>query len=153
MAKSKKAALKSAKQARGGGGFLPLRMDLLQSEALATLGPHACKLLLDLCSGWRLGRNGAMNASWAWARERGWRSKATLFAALAELEESGLIVRTRQGGMHKTSMFALGWLAVDDCPDLHLDMRPTTGPLDYWKPQPVPKNAAPGTPTVPTDPV
>ena len=153
MSKSKKLALKSAKQARGGGGFLPMRSDMLQSDALAKLSPHACKLLLDLCSGWRLGRNGAMAAAWVWAKARGWKSKETLFRAIAELEASGLIVRTRQGGMHMPNLFALGWLAIDSIPDMQLDHAPTSGPLDYWKPLQLGKNATPSTLGVLTDPV
>jgi len=133
MSRAKERALKSAKQARGNGAFLPLRLDVLRSQALASLSPYAAKLLLDLASQWHLGRNGDASAAFEKIlRARGWRSKTTLHNALAELRESGLIVQTRQGSLHKCSLYALGWLAIDACGG-KLDMQPTTGPLDYWR--------------------
>lgn len=96
MSRAKDRALKSAKEARGGGGFLPFRMDVLRSEALRNLSPYATKLLLDLASQWRLGRNGdASEAFENVMRARGWRSKSTLHNSLKELCQSGLIVKTR----------------------------------------------------------
>lgn len=133
MSRAKERALKSAKQARGNGAFLPLRLDVLRSQALAKLSPYACKLLLDFASQWQFGRNGDASAAFEKIlRARGWRSKTTLHNALAELRDSGLIVQTRQGSLHKCSLYALGWLAVDECGG-KLDMQPTTGPLDYWR--------------------
>lgn len=55
-------ALKAAKEARGGGHFLPLPLAVLHCQALANLSPHAAKLLLDIASQWRLGRNGDASA-------------------------------------------------------------------------------------------
>lgn len=134
VSRAKERALKTAKQARGGNGaFLPFRLDVLRSEALAKLSPHACKLLLDLASQWQLGRNGDASAAFEKVlRARGWRSKATLHKALKELIQSGLIVQTRQGSLHKCSLYALGWLAIDECGG-KLDIQPTAGPLDYWR--------------------
>ena len=132
MSRAKDRALKTAKQARGNAGFLPFRLDVLRSQALANLSPYASKLLLDIASQWRLGRNGDASAAFEKImRARGWRSKATLHKALKELTKSGLIIQTRQGSLHECSLFALGWLAIDEC-DGKLDMKPTSGPLDYW---------------------
>jgi hypothetical protein len=58
MARAKDRALKAAKEARGGGGFLPFRTDVLRSDALKNLSPYSTKLLLDLASQWQFGRNG-----------------------------------------------------------------------------------------------
>lgn len=133
MSRGKEKALKSAKLARGNAAFLPLRLDVLRSQALAKLSPYGCKLLLDFASQWRLGRNGDASAAFEKIlRARGWRSKTTLHNALAELRESGLIVQTRQGSLHKCSLYALGWLAVDECGG-KLDMQATSGPLDHWR--------------------
>jgi len=132
MSRAKDRALKSAKEARGGGAFLPFRVDVLRSQALAGLSPYAAKLLLDIASQWQLGRNGdASTAFEKVLRPRGWRSKATLHNALKELRESGLVVQTRQGSLHQCSLYALGWLAIDDCGG-KLDMQPTTRPLNRW---------------------
>jgi hypothetical protein len=147
MSRAKERALKSAKQARGSGAFLPFRLDVLRSQALARLSPYACKLLFDFASQWQLGRNGDASAAFEKVlRARGWRSKTTLHNALAELRESGLIVQTRQGSLHKCSLYALGWLAIDECGG-KLDMQPTSGPLDYWRDQIKPSaNNSPSTP-------
>lgn len=150
MSKGKERALKAAKAARGGGNFLPIPADVLTSPALASLSPYACKLLFDIASQWRLGHNGDMGASFEKVmRPRGWKSKDTLFKALKELCESGLINLTRQGGMHQCSLFALGWLAIDECGG-KLDVKATTAPLNLWREPIKPlENKLPSTPHVP----
>lgn len=152
MSRSKDHALKAAKEARGGGAFLPLRLDVLKSQALAKLSPYACKLLLDLASQWRLGKNGDASAAFEKVlRQRGWKSKATLQKAITELLGSGLIVKTRQGSLHQCSLFALGWLAIDECGG-KLEMRPTTRPINNWLDPIAPQIKAPSTPRVPKPP-
>ncbi len=151
MSRAKDQALKAAKEARGGGNFLPLRIDVLRSDALKNLSPYAAKLLLDLASQWQLGRNGDACAAFEKVmRARGWRSKATLAKALKELRDSGLIVMTRQGSLHECSLYGLSWLAIDECGG-KLDMKPTTRPLNGWL-GPIKhtdKNPCPSTPSVP----
>lgn len=133
MSRSKEKALKKAKQARGEGQFLPFRLDVLRSDVLANLSSYAAKLLLDIASQWKMGSNGDASAAFEKVmRQRGWRSKATLHNALTELRESGLIVQTRQGSLHKCSLYALGWLAIDECGG-KLDVKPTDRPLDKWR--------------------
>jgi hypothetical protein len=151
MPRAKDRALKAAKEARGGGAFLPFRTDMLHSQALKKLSPYATKLLLDLASQWQLGRNGDASAAFEKVmRPRGWRSKATLHKSLKELLASGLIVMTRQGSLHECSLFGLGWLAIDECGG-KLDMKATTRPLNDWLDPPKPiENTSPSTPRVPT---
>ncbi|MFC7516595.1 hypothetical protein ACFQUU_16420 [Herbaspirillum sp. GCM10030257] len=151
MSRSRDKALKTAKQARGNGAFLPFRLDVLRSPALASLSPYASKLLLDIASQWSMGKNGdACVAFEKVMRARGWRSKATLYKALKELVASGLIVQTRQGSLHECSLYALGWLAIDECAG-KLDVQPTAGPLDRWRDSDKPaKNKSSSTPRVPT---
>lgn len=144
MTRAKERALKAAKEARGGGGFLPFRTDVLRSEALRNLSPYASKLLLDLASQWQLGRNGDASVAFEKVmRARGWRSKATLYKSLKELRESGLIVLTRQGSLHECSLYGLGWLAIDECGG-KLDMKATTRPINGWldTPKPINKKSA-----------
>ena len=151
MTRTKERALKAAKEARGGGGFLPFRTDVLHSAALRNLSPYATKLLLDFASQWKLGRNGDASAAFEKVmRARGWRSKATLNKALKELRDSGLIVMTRQGSLHQCSLYGLGWLAIDECGG-KLDMKATMRPLNGWLDPPKPlENKVPSTPRVPT---
>jgi hypothetical protein len=137
MSRRREAALKQAKEARGSGLFCPFTTEMLRSDALTKLSPYACKLLLDIASQWRLGRNGDASIAFEKTlRQRGWRSKATLHKALKELLASGLIVMTRQGGLHCCSLFALGWLAIDEC-DGKLDVQPTKRPINNWMKPPV----------------
>lgn len=149
MSRAKERALKAAKEARGGGQFLPVRLDVLQSSALAKLSPYACKLLFDLASQWRLGRNGDASAAFEKVlRPRGWRSKATLQKALYELLDSGLIVKTRQGSLHQCSLFGFAWLAIDEC-DGKLEISATSKPLNTWLNNASVKNKLSSTPAVP----
>lgn len=150
MTRTKERALRAAKEARGGGGFLPFRTDVLRSETLKNLSPYAAKLLLDLASQWHLGRNGDASAAFEKVmRERGWRSKATLHKALKELRDSGLIILTRQGSLHECSLYGLGWLAIDECGG-KLDIKATTRPSNDWLDPPKPiENKSSSTPPVP----
>lgn len=148
MSRLNKRALRAAAEARGGDNFLPFTMGMLKSEAMARLSPYACKLLLDIASQWKLGHNGDANVAFeSTMRARGWKSKATLYKALKEVLESGLIVKTRQGSMHVCSLFGLGWLAIDEC-DGKLDIAATRGPLYKWATPPL-KAASSSTPRVP----
>lgn len=128
MSKNSKRALKEAKQARGGGQFLPFTLNVLQSKELSSLTPYEAKLLLDLMSQWRIGQNGDQCAAWTLMQNRGWRSRETLNNALKGLTEKGFIVRSRQGGRNKCNLYGLGWLAIDECGG-KLDIRPTASPL------------------------
>ena len=131
MTRAKNRALKSAKEARGGGQFLPLSLTALQSGALANVSPHGCKLLLDICSQWRLGHNGDLSTTWSIMQARGWKSKETLNKSLKELCASGLIILTRQGGRHLCSLYGLGWLAIDECGG-KLDIKATSKPVTQF---------------------
>jgi len=150
MSNSRKKALKAAKDARGGGQFLAIPLAVLRSNEMASLSPYAAKLLLDIASQWRLGRNGDSSIAFEKVmRARGWRSKATLNKATKELRESRLAVLTRQGSLHQCSLFGLGWLAIDEC-DGKLDIQPTARPLHQWAEPIKPiKNNLPSTLRVP----
>jgi hypothetical protein len=150
MSRSTKRALKAAKDARGGGHFLPLPVAVLRSKEMANLSPYAAKLLWDIASQWRLGRNGDASVAFEKVmRARGWRSKSTLSKAAKELRESNLAILTRQGSLHRCSLFGLGWLAIDEC-DGKLDIKPTARPLHSWhEPLRPMKNSAPSTPCEP----
>jgi len=106
---------------------------MLQSPQWAALSAHALKLLLDLAAQHDGKNNGDLCAAWRLMAARGWRSRDTLGKALAELEESGWIVRTRQGGRHRASLYAITWRAIDDCGG-KLDLaQPGPVALNLWK--------------------
>lgn len=150
MSRGKERALKAAKEARGGGNFLPIPIAVLRCQAFANLSPYAAKLLLDIASQWQLGRNGDASVAFENVLQaRGWRSKATLYKALKELRLSGLIVQTRQGSLHKCSLYALGWLAINECGG-KLDLQATTRPINLWQDSIMPmENKGSSTPRVP----
>ncbi|MBS1154603.1 MAG: hypothetical protein H6R07_527 [Proteobacteria bacterium] len=134
MTKSAKAALADAKNAREAGTFFPLTTVVLQSPEFASLSPYAVKLLFDMLAQWYLGNNGYLSASWTLMKDRGWKSKATLAKALKELENGDWIIRTRQGGRHMTTLYAVTFHRIDD----HhrgkpLDVAATRRPLGTWR--------------------
>lgn len=107
------------------GSWVPVGLTFLRSNACASLSPHGAKLLLDLLAllGANAARNGDLSLSPKTMTARGWTSRATLGAAVAELEEHSLIVRTKQGGRLGCSLFALTLYPMD-CDIKKLDVGP-----------------------------
>lgn len=132
------------------GSFLALPHAVLESPNYPLLSAHAVKLLCDMGAQFKGKNNGDLSATWSLMNKRGWKSRDTLDRALSELLHFGLIERTRQGGMHQCSLFALTWRAIDDCKG-KLDRPPSRTPSGRWRqPQgPMPKserkNRAPNT--------
>jgi hypothetical protein len=135
------------------GGFLRLPHAVMESPNYLALSAHAVKLLLDLGLQFRGANNGDLSAAWKLMQARGWRSRDTLGRALAELLHFGLIEKTRQGGLNQCSLFALTWLAVDECRG-KLDVPATRVASGRWRepqppmPKPARKNAEPSPPSV-----
>lgn len=139
MSRRSKAALADAKNGRESGTFFPMPLCVLQSPELAMLSPYAIKLLIDLLAQWRLGNNGYLSPSWALMQPRGWKSKATLAKALKELEVGGWVIRTRQGGRHKATLYAVSFFRIDDHhPRKPLDVAATRKPPGDWRKLPPP---------------
>ena len=132
------------------GGYLKLPHAVMESPNYRALSPHARMLLNDLGLQFRGANNGDLSAAWKILHPRGWRSRDTLGRALAELLHYGLIEKTRQGGLNHCSLYALTWLAIDECRN-KLDVSATRVASGLWKtPQaPLPKrtrkNTAPNT--------
>jgi len=133
-----------------GGGYFKLPHAVMESKNYRALSPHARMLLNDLGLQFRGANNGDLSAAWKLMQPRGWRSRDTLGKALAELLHFGMIEKTRQGGLNHCSLFALTWLAIDECRN-KLDVPATRIASGLWKtPQPpMPKrerkNATPNT--------
>lgn len=92
----------------------------------------AIKLLCDLLRQFNGKNNGDLCASISVLRSRGWSSPETLLNALRELRHNGLILLTRQGGLHGASLYALTWLPINDCGG-KLECAPTKAPPGEWK--------------------
>ena len=133
-----------AKGRRSKAPFAGIPKRILDSAEYANLSAVAVKLLLDVTGQYNGRNNGDLTTGWRFMSERGWKSKDTLYRALAELEESGFIIRTRQGRLPRLcSLFAVSFQAIDECGG-KLDVRPTSSPPNTWN-----KNASLGTATGP----
>ena len=130
------------------GSFIAVPHAVLKSDAYRTLSAHGVKLLFDLAAQYRGKNNGDLCATWRIMQPLNWRSRQTLERALRELQEHGLIEKTRQGGRHQCNLFALTWCTIDECKG-KLDV-PTShaasGRWKTWRAAPEKQNAS--TPSV-----
>lgn len=114
------------------GSYVAMPHAILESREWAALTAFEVKLLLDVYGQFNGKNNGALSASWTLMRPRGWRSQDTLNHALRGLLEKGFLMKTRQGGKHRCSFFAVTWREIHECDGKH-DMRPTTAAPGTWK--------------------
>lgn len=132
-------ALKRRGKSGIGKSFSMLIHAYWQSPQYAKLSPRAVKLLVDLLCQYRGANNGDITTAWSVMQERGWRSKALLYAARLELERRGWILRTRQGGINAPTLYALTFEGINDCRDsfgrskLDPGVRPDPKPLHLWQ--------------------
>ena len=120
---------------REDGNFLRVPAAVLDSENFCALTTKAKALILDLGARYNGHNNGDLAAPWSWMRERGWRSKGTLHAALMELRAFGMIELTRQGGLNGPSLYAFTWLPIDPCKG-KLEVAPSRTASGKWKQAP-----------------
>jgi hypothetical protein len=128
-ATDKRARLKGRRDKRGSFSLFPHECGA--SDNYTGLSAHAIRLLHDLLHQYRGRNNGDLSMHWSLMRSRGWRSRGTLAVARRELLERGWIVQTLHGGRRKPSLYALTWLAIDDCGG-KLEVRPQGAP-GFWK--------------------
>ena len=114
------------------GGFARLPHKVLRHKKFINLSHRAKSLLLDFLSEFNGWNNGDFSAAWSVMEKRGWSGKSQLALAQAELEETGFVIRTRQGGLHKCNLFGVTFYAIDDC-DGKLDIPETKVPPGDWK--------------------
>ena len=108
-------SLRKSKGRRDQRSFVQFPHHMLRHPRFHQLSGWACKLLLYLASQYRGTNNGDLQATTRLATGAGWTSKASLAKALQELEIAGFIVKARQGGRNRCSLYALTWFAVDEC--------------------------------------
>lgn len=139
------------KNRKTSGSFLRLRHDILESDAYKKLSSSTVKLIIDLAAQYRGKNNGDLCTAWVFMKERGWRSKSTLYKAMKEAEDAGFILRTRQGGINKCNLFAVTWESIDECGG-KLDVKSTRVASNTWKLNPpVQKPYHPSTEIVPIE--
>ncbi len=123
---------------RESGTYFALPHAVLASPAYRSLPGSAVKLLCDMGGQFRGYNNGDLSAAWRIMQPLGWRSRDTLARARRKLVEAGMIELTRQGGLHCCSLYALTWLAIDECGG-KLEVPATRVPSGLWR-QPMPTN-------------
>ena len=90
------------------------------------------KLICDLARQYNGHNNGDLCAALSVLKRRGWNSGDTVGNALREARHYGLLLLTRQGGLHRASLYALAWLAIDDCGG-KLERSASATPPGDWK--------------------
>lgn len=95
------------------GGYARLPHMVLRSPQFIALSAHATRLLVDLLAQYKGHNNGDLCASWIVMAGRNWRSRQTLRRALLELEAGLWITRTRQGGLHRATLYAITIFTYD----------------------------------------
>ena len=117
---------------RESGSFLAIPHAVLNCHNYQQLSHKARSMLLELGRQYKGSNNGDLSATWNQLKVRGWRSKGTITSALKELEHFGFIIKSRQGGRRRCSLYAITWKAIDDC-NGKLDIPATNVPFGYWK--------------------
>ena len=117
---------------RESGSYVALPHSVLRHENFARLSPRATKLFLDLAANYVGNNNGDFSCAWTQMKKRGWKSRDQLFKAQTELEETGFLTKTRQGGRNKCNLFALTIWPIDECKG-KLDVSATSVAPGDWK--------------------
>jgi len=117
---------------RESGSFLAIPHTILKSDNYKQLTPAAVKLLLDIAGQFKGANNGDLCAAPSVMKPLGWRSPSTLHDKEEELQHYGFIVKTRQGGRHKASLFAISWRPIDECKG-KLDVKESRVAGNEWK--------------------
>jgi hypothetical protein len=114
------------------GQFLAIPTQIPLSDQYTKLTAWSVKLLIDLYAQYNGRNNGDLCAAWSLMQKRGWRSKGTLYRAVMELTDAGFILKTRMGGRHKTTLYAVTFKGIDECGG-KLEIKPTAIPPNTWK--------------------
>lgn len=94
--------------------FIAMPHVLLRDERVLNLTPNAHKTLNYLCSQYQGRNNGDLDICEKNARKRGMKmSAASLRRGANELEEAGVIQKTRQGGKNRNNLYALTWREIN----------------------------------------
>jgi hypothetical protein len=122
----------SAKGRRENGKYAGIPHAVMEHQCYTTLSSKGIRLLLELARQYNGHNNGDLSAAWFLMQQRGWRSRDTVDKAEKELEDHDLIMRTRQGGKNACTLYALTWVAIDECKG-KLDVRSTNIPPGDWQ--------------------
>lgn len=114
------------------GPFSAMPHAVINSAAWDALTGPEMKLLMIFAGKHNGKNNGNISCSWKEMNGRGFVSKDTLARALAGVIAKGFVMKTRQGGRHSCSLFAITWKGIDPC-DVPLDIKPSPAPSNAWR--------------------
>lgn len=127
--RSRAARNKEQMRKREPGPYIAMPFEVGRSIEYWGLSAQAMRVLNYLWFAQYNGQNnGDLSAAYSQMRERGFKSRDTVWRALRELEEKGWIVRTRQGGRHRCTLWALTMCALDyDPKKMEIPRAPSRG--------------------------
>jgi len=108
--------------------------EVLQSEAVCTMPNYGLRVLLAIAAQFNGRNNGDLSLTAAEARRFGISSTKQLYAAFAELQCRGLIIKTRQGGKRPMgcTLYALGWVRIQESDKYDVGVGATIKPVNGW---------------------
>ncbi|MFY8349229.1 hypothetical protein AAEU29_01630 [Pseudoalteromonas sp. SSM20] len=116
------------------GGVVVLPNVVLESKRYCTLNPQSKVILNYIASQYNGYNNGDLCATLSVFKKYNFTSNDTISRSLKQLENNGLIFKTRVGGKdwrtggNLPSLYAITWQPIDECKG-KLDVDPTTKPL------------------------
>lgn len=117
---------------RESGSFFAIPHAVMHSPNWRAMPARTVKLVCDVGAQYTGSNNGNLCAAWRVMHPLGWGSKETLALAIADALRFGMLEKTRQGGLHMCSLYALTWRAIDECGG-KLDVPATRIPSGLWK--------------------
>jgi DNA-binding transcriptional ArsR family regulator len=117
--------------------FAGISREVMKHPDYQNLSGGAVKLLNQLAYQYRGHNNGDLTAAYSVLKTFGFKSKDTISRAIKELLEAGIVIRTREGKFINPggvcALYALTWLAIDECPGKNLTADPATTPPRNFK--------------------
>ncbi|NHN36900.1 hypothetical protein G8764_06315 [Pseudomaricurvus alcaniphilus] len=114
------------------GGFAGIPRIVLKHPDYQGLSGGAVKLLIELASQFKGNNNGNLTVAFSILKKRGFNSKSTIARSVKELLSANIIIQTREGRFTNPggvcNLYALSWLAIDECPGKSLTASPTVTP-------------------------
>jgi hypothetical protein len=116
----------------GPKGALALPKALMEHQDFRELSPSATKVLMVLGCQYNGRNNGDLAATKSMLKSWGGMADGTLARALRQLKERNLILCTRTSYRRrdgqKCALYALTWMAIDQCPGKELEVKDTIVP-------------------------
>lgn len=119
---------------RSGERFVALPHFMVNHNKFSLLSGNATKLFVQFCVQYNGYNNGDFSCAFSVMKQKGWHSSGTLQNAINELIDAKFIVKTRQGGRNKCSLYGITLHGFDECKGkLDADMANSNAFRGLWK--------------------